>query len=171
MLAIHKKSGRLQNCSSALYISILYALSHILKYFRHKAVPKGMRAFFQQSSFESGLSAKIEAIQQCSEAFNKEATLCADELLKRAEQVGGNTNRVAKGVYQEVRDVKQMQEIMYREQWRTQKETLERMKAAEESNKELKQMMAATCETMNKVTALFISSPQVLDISFVQSKF
>lgn len=155
VLAIHRKSERLQNYSSALYVSILSTMAHMIGYLRQKSAGKIMNVFFKQNSFESSLSSKLDAIKQCSEAFNKEAAICSKELQKRLEQISVSTNRVAKEVYQQVGDLKQMIEVIHREQKRTEHELQEPLA-----------LLTKTCESLNNAMALFASNPLATLMAF-----
>jgi len=161
LLAIYKSSERLNRNSSALFVSILHAMAHILQFFHEKSLRKVVMATLQQTSFQSELSEKLDNMRRCSEAFNNEVVLCNNELLKKTQQVGENTNRVTKSIYQEVREVKEIQMISY-------EKITQRMIAAEETNKMLEAKMGEMVATLNQAQALLLSSPWVHEASRVE---
>ncbi|MCJ1395786.1 hypothetical protein MMC18_008672 [Xylographa bjoerkii] len=166
VLAVFKKSESLHNYSSALYVAILQALTSILEYFKGKAITKVLCATVQQSSFKISLSTKVEAITQCSDAFNSEATLCCREMLKRMSQVGLNTNHLAKGVYQGLGNVTQTILAAQQEQTRTNTEIMEMMRRNAKAIARNSQTLAVLNETMT----LFIASPRCFQTHSIQHR-
>ncbi|MCJ1401380.1 hypothetical protein MMC11_004592 [Xylographa trunciseda] len=157
VLAMLKNSEKLHHCSSALYVAILQALSLILEYFKLNTLKKAFRGFTQQTSFEGNLTTKLEAVRYYSDAFNGEATICFHEMLKRLSEVEWNTNHVAKGVFQEVGDVKQMIQIVQQEQARANVEIMEITRANAEGIAKTIQ----TQTTLNEIMAMLRASPEL----------
>ncbi|KAH0536273.1 hypothetical protein FGG08_006834 [Glutinoglossum americanum] len=93
------KSKDLHQCSAALYISTLAALSHIITWYKEKAIKK-MRSLFLQDSYEEQLSDKLQAIKTHAEIFEKTARSCSYVML-------GNTQRTVQSHYQLSRENQQ----------------------------------------------------------------
>ncbi|MCJ1385116.1 hypothetical protein MMC17_008235 [Xylographa soralifera] len=167
VLAMLKKSKKLQRYSLALYVAILQVLTHILEYFKRKAITKVLRAIGQQSSFERSLSSKLETIRQCSNAFNGEATLCYYEISTRMSQIGYDTNQTTKGMYGELGHVKETVTVMRQEQARTHVVLREIIKANAEERRESAEERRNHTE-MNKLVVIALNEVQVLLYAYVE---
>ncbi|KAL9607757.1 MAG: hypothetical protein Q9167_007353 [Letrouitia subvulpina] len=170
VLAIHRMSENLQNYSSALYVAVLHALAHILLYFKRKAISKFGAALGRQENFESNLCRKLDTVRRCSNAFNEEAMLCHDELMKKISQDVSNTNHVAKRAYEKVGITIEMVEYSQQEQARTLQEMRSRLQAAEETAKEMNENLKGTTEALNAVRALLHANPKIYENPAVESK-
>jgi hypothetical protein len=96
LLSINKSSQQLQNYSTALYVSILQVMGHILEHYTHNPLMKAVTVVVGQDRFQATLAAKIEAINECSKAIDDEAQICSQEL-------GNNTNQILRVVAKDVK--------------------------------------------------------------------
>ncbi|KAL8391294.1 hypothetical protein RB595_010058 [Gaeumannomyces hyphopodioides] len=105
--------------SDALYKSILVALGRMLAYLGRKSSLKRLfKAFFQQTSFEEDLVAKISDIRKQRDAFNDEADTCQKEMAKRVEEAADAARKSGEQISQGVQTMKEMVDVCLREQQR-----------------------------------------------------
>ena len=167
-MVVHRATTELRNLSSALYVSILHAMSHILSYYRERLIKKSMKVLGAQSSFERDLLMKISAIKQCSEAIDKEAELCGMELTKKIYDETTMTRKIAEGTYEKTGAImEQGGQIAQNTEFLTvsvedlrirAEEAEKRAIIAEQKAKEYHEEMS---RALNNLTDLFMRQPQL----------
>jgi hypothetical protein len=167
-MIINKASVELRNLSSALYVAILHAMSHILDYYKEKLIPKAFKVLSSQSSFQRSLIEKISAITQCSDAIDKEAELCGMEMTAQIHKQTSMTKQIAEGIYEKTglisEQAGQISEkteylTVSMEDLRLRTEQAEKRAAiAEQKSKENHEEM---CRALNHITILLMKQPEV----------
>lgn len=115
MLNIYQDAPKLVELSDALYQSVLVALARMLKYLKHNACRKVLKAFIKQQSFQSDLVRKIDDIVAARDEFSAEAELCHKEALQKLQDV---TERDGDRVQDAISNLSQIVSISRREQER-----------------------------------------------------
>jgi uncharacterized coiled-coil DUF342 family protein len=143
-------------------------MSHILSYYKERLMPKAFKVLTSQSSFQRTLLMKIAAINQCSDAIDKEAELCGMELTAQIYKETSMTKKIAEGVYEKTGIISEqagqiskktdyLTESMEDLRLRTEKAE-QRAAIAEQKSKENHEEM---CRALNHITVLLMKQPEL----------
>jgi hypothetical protein len=177
VLVVHKDSDKLQTYSSAIYVSTLHVMGHMLEYLRRKCISKVWKAFYQQSSFELALDEKVNEMKRSRDAFNNEATLCSQEMLKKVQDVSQRTEENSRDTLQGIEAIKGFLSLAVQEQVRVQlivrkglKADDDRFNALFHGQSELEDKMCALTTLLKSAVQMFMGSPTTADEAYLRSK-
>jgi hypothetical protein len=177
-LAMYKDSKKLQTYSTAIYVSTLHAIGHMLEYLRRKCVPRALKAIFKQSSFEFQLTQKLQDMTKCRDAFNNEVTLCQQEMLKKVQDASQITEQTTQITLREIQSMKSLLGLAVEEHLRVQMVIRAGLKMHDEKSNaiirrqsDLGRMFQKTLEAMNTVVQLLQASPKITEKAYLNSKY
>lgn len=165
----------MRDLSSGLYVAVLHTMGHILQYYQQRAIPKAIKVFGSQGSFETTLLEKIAMIVQCSDAIDKEAESCDRELLKETNLVVKRTKLVTESTYERTGFLQDSVGIISSTLTVREQAAMERAQEATRRHDELLLISQEQCkinqaqsalltEVLNGVKVLLEKSPQLSEL-------
>lgn len=170
VLVVYKDSEKLQTYSSAIYVSTLQVMGHMLEYLRRKCIAKVWKAVLQQSSFELALDEKVKEMKRSRDAFNNEATLCSQEMLKKVQDISQRTEGNTQDTLQGIGAIKSFLGLAIQEQVRVQLFIRKGLKANEERFNALEDKMNTLTTLLKSAVQMFVGSPTAADEVYLRSE-
>lgn len=168
--------------SDALYKSTLVALGHMLAYLGRKSgLKRLLKVVFQQASFETDLLAKIDDIRKQRDAFNNEADICQNEMMKRVEDATDAANKNGEKLSHGVQNMIEMVGVCVREQQRVKQqndaiimagsEMLRRQDSMQRRQEEIQRCQDGMERKLEAILAFFQANPQAVKMGVEAREF